>query len=1076
MSNTITVSGVGIPDFAIPFPSSQIPFGQNGSNLYAVLANANATFGFNLTPNKLDMEFVPIPRNEPVYHGTSGQLPAIGTSLSMEIGDFYFKGRVIHSDYDSSDRGTIVRIGLEDDRKILEKIKIHTEDLGNRPPSGIVSVGRAYRVLHGLTDEDANIVDSLVFEYNKIQEQGATYVEIIEAIQLAIDENQISFDLNKIPSVEKIEANIGGSVEALRFKFNMTSLAEVISSVLQDSAYDWYWNMDSDFVSIVNKKIGFQIEENNLIALINEVSGFGDPSEGTQRLSFGQDASQEPTRFRLLGGRQQGFINSELLSPIDGLDTFVLDGNIVFTPAWGNISIGFYDADGFYRTYTPSDKELQMALAGIEQWAYFKIYQVSEFGIPADAGSIAAQHDTFQSRFDPLEILADLAGNDPENNIRIIDNRRDEEHNWVIDFFNRVNNHAQRHFGRSYVLSNVAFNEASGLFKPIDAAWCNLENQIDGQATGVSGSPGPFVEDYDIHTDFGPVSPFVTDDFRISAHVVLPTNTVYGPQGDQAPADFTHWTEDAPPFNPDGDGRHYVPCSIQIVGGRIINPRSSELYSFEDYPDGTLWVQLPIIAGTMQQDGVLANLATLIELSKQVDSAGLFDVVDPTMLIEPYNALSGVAIPIEARIRYGQNFPDPWVTGNEHYLRGEDVEVDDAFVPWNFFPIGNQTSLEIMTDRAVRKVQGRAVNQVFSRYADIQQVGLPTLTFDSFANQAVNASGLYGERTHGVTDFNISLGTEGYSTRYKIASYFAEFGREAPLGERLRAELDGILHPIDFTTFNLASPIPPPPGDPISSNVPGFMPPLVGEKKAGVKVVISQVNDIFTLDYSNNPSLGPEQERYRGLTETGNYLKPPSYTGSEDFTTGAICVDGFLNIGDSAIYHTDEFELPTGNTVLRYFTSGRKFGAGNVVLVKQQSSQNSSNYDVILEGGLSRAILNVPALNGSVRVNDRTTLIANNDASVKPGNAASGVYLQSSSAGAIPVQIISLDDAGTPDAFAYVRRINSDLEPDTGQALGSGIPFPFPSFAQIGDQGLLGTSSDGRDTIYLSRLPFRNLP
>jgi len=1084
MTNTITVSGIGIPDDAVAFPSGQIPFGNGGSNLYAFLAGANASFGFNGTPNSLDMDFIPVPRNEPIFHGASGNLPAIGTFLEMFIGDFIFRGRVQHADYQSTpSQGTLVKVLLEDDRHSLARIKIHTEDLGDNVPSGVVSVGRSYRLLHGLTNDSNDTVDALVFDYNKIANQGATYGQIIDALQLAIDEEQITFSINQIPSVDQLEANIGGAIEALRFKFNMTTLTEAITTILQDSGYDWYWNMTSQKVDLVNKKAEFNISEENILQLLNEATGYSDISEATKRLSYGQDGVSEPTRVRLLGGRQQGIINSALLSPIDGLDTSALDGKVKFYPAWQNIMVGFYDAGGYYRTYTPTDKELQMALAGIEQWSYFKIYQTKSaanggFALKGDAGSKAAKHENFRSRFDPLETLADIAGNDSENNIRVISNRRDEEQNWTIDFYSRINSHAQRHFGRSYIASGVIYNEASGLFLPVDSAWCNVENQINGQTLSASGSTGPFPENYKINTDLGPISPFVSNDWRVSPHVVLPANTVYGPQGNSAPASFTEWTEDAPPFNPDGDGKHYIPCTLQVVGKRIINPRSSTLYGFENYPDGTLWVQLPVIAGVTSQDSVLANLATLIELSKEMGGEGLFDLVDPTILIEPYSKLHSVAIPVESRIRYGQTYPDPWVLGELHYQRQEKVVVEESFVPWNFYPIGNDTSLKIMTDRAIRRVQGQYITHVFSRYADVEQVGLPTITFDSFANQGVNASGQYGARTHGITEMNLTIGTQGYMSRYKIASYFASFGKEAPLGERVRAELDGILHPIDFTTLDLTDPSPPAPiGAPPAGDTP-YLPYFFGEKKTALKVNISEVNDVFTMEYASDPSSGPTEERYRGITQTGEYEKPATYSGDEDFVSGAICVDGFLNHDDEALYHVDEFEYDTSlgtRKVYRYFTGGRAFGNGSIVTVKQVNGSDSSKFDVTLDGSLARAIAGVSVLGGgSVSVGDTTTLVTNSDAKVKPGNAASGLYIQTSAGSSVPVEIISIDNPGTSGAFAYVRKINSYLQPDNSQSLTSGTPFPFPSHARVGDQGLLATTSNGTNAIFIARVPLGN--
>jgi hypothetical protein len=161
-----------------------------------------------------------------------------------------------------------------------------------------------------------------------------------------------------------------------------------------------------EFEELINKKIPFDFTEADLLDIVSQFGSASGLNE-TQQFGYGQDVVPDPTRFRVLGGHQEGFINSHLLSPIDGLDTFGLDGfvtkdvrasgiQVVFSPAWLNLTIGFYDSDGFYRTYLPREKELQLALAGIEQWSYYKKYQsVSPnndppgYGFPPDDGSIA---------------------------------------------------------------------------------------------------------------------------------------------------------------------------------------------------------------------------------------------------------------------------------------------------------------------------------------------------------------------------------------------------------------------------------------------------------------------------------------------------------------------------------------------------------------------------------------------------------------------------------------------------------------------------------------------------------------
>ena len=1090
ITNGVVVSGVGVPLNGIPFPSGQFTNNEPGSQLCAFLASVNSTFGFNLTPNACQTEWVPC-GDAYAFHGASGQLPEIGHLLEITVGDFFFRGRVSHADYTSSTGGTIVNISIEDNRHSLRRVKIHTEDLGEDGPSGVVSIARAFRKINNLNDVLGDPNDVNIKEYRYILQFGGTYSQLLAAVDYYYNENKCSIAATELPTAEQLEKNVASSTTSLRFQFNLNTLDEVITRVLLDTGYDWYWNMDAQRIALINKKVPFDFSEANLLDIVSQFGSVSGLNE-TKQFGFGQDVVPDPTRFRVLGGHQEGFINSHLISPIDGIDTFGLDGyvskdihasgiEVIFSPAWSQLSVGFYDAGGFYRTYIPTEKELQLALAGIEQWSYFKKYQTTAttanppgYAYAADDGSIAAKDPSFQSRLDPLMPLASFGTGDEASGIRIISNRRDAEQNWVLNFYARMRDHASRHYGRSYVLEGLLFNQASGLFNLIDAAWANVENQIEGFSLSSSGvmtnGSGIFIEDYQINKQLGPISPFITDDFRVRAHCRLPKDTIYGPLGDDNPAGFGNWTEDASPFNPTGDGSHYIPVDLFLVGNRVINPRSDALYSFESFPEGTLWCQLPINAGPsggLRSDTTIASLATLITTNTKLSGSGLLDIINPATALNVYSTLSGVAIPVQARSRYGQTYPSQWVLGDLHYERHEDIQLDDQFVPWAFSPEGSQTSLQIMTDRAVRRAEGKIVPRSSSRYADFQQVGLPLLSFDAFAEQNIGPSGLYGEISHGVNELNITFGIDGFITHYKVQSYFPKFGREAPLGERVRAFLNGILNPVDFTNLSLLNPNPLDAKDPL---LPGdtFLPPIFFDKEErAVRVTIIEANNIFTLA---DPPGSETQERYRGRDQHG-YIKPAYGAGSFnlDFSEGGICIDGFLNIGDEALYHSDEFELPDGKIILRYFTQGRPFGNGTIVKVVQVNPDDSSKYDVTIVDpttlatlGDERAILGLSVLNGSVNLNDNTTLAVQGDAPVSPGASNDTVFIngttQAAVAGVTPVEIISMLHQGLSTAVAQCRPLDyNGVMISSGTLYVDVIPIPFRQMATSGDRGFLAS-------------------
>jgi len=906
----ITVTGSGLTSMVM-FPSGLIPEGTTGSNLKAYLSSLSSSFGFNESPHNFLLNFIPVGIEETI-HGASGQLPSIGTELSLSVGDFLIKGYVTHSEYGVTNGGTVVSINMEDKRRMLRQTKITTDDLGSSRPSGIVSIPAELRELYDFNANQSR--DPITWEYRKILENGATYSEIYIALSNAYSDDKSIISHLQLPSPDIIAANMGGSdAAAVRFKFDMTTLDDVMSQIMKDSAYDWYWNMNKDTVSVVNRKQAFSISEGTLF---NNLSN----SEYTN-LRFGNDAVNEPSRVRLLGARMQGFWNSDILSPIDGIN--LPENDVTFYPAWHNLTVQFVDFNGQLRSYKPHDLELQMALAGIEQWSYYKLYQTASsssdppgFEMSADNGSIAAQHPEFQSRFDPTMPLSEWMAN-PSGNIRQINNRRDAQQNWVLQFYNRVDDLAQRHFGRSYVASGLLYNQSSGLIQVVNSAWANIENQIEGQNLSIVGARGPFIAGYQINKTLGPLSPFMQKDFRVSAHTVLPSSTLYGSDGEDVPASFMAWSEDVEPYNPSGTGKHYIPVQLSEVGQKILDPRNTEdRYAFQEYPDGTIWCQFPTIIAESRASGtVLDTLTTVIESVNNSTASGEIDFLSPTLLIKPYSSITGVAIPVELRQRYGDGYPDTWISGTIHPRMGEHVAIDDSFAPWNFFPVGNQGSIQIMDAYAKRRLEGIYIDATQSRYAELTQVDFPKTSFDSFAIQS-GVNGEYGIRDHGIASLSLSYGVGGITTTYRINDFFPKTTRESPLGDRDFPAFMAPVHPIDFDIFDFnASPFR---TTPVKSNIKYRM----ESESIHKKVVINEVNNV--LDITIGDSTGVSPEYYFGQTEQGEVF-PNKHNRDFDgrlMTDGAECQDGFLDHGDPATYHYEKMGKTIGNNVRYYYFTG----------------------------------------------------------------------------------------------------------------------------------------------------------
>lgn len=1073
----INIEGLGLGDCdpVIVFPSGQIEPGFPGRDLDAALIQINGQFGFNNTPHNFTTTWVPTRDDPKAFHGASGQAPNVGEIIGFTVGEFLVSGEITHSEYNvDSNGGTILNINLRDTRGCLDAITVITEDLGYNPGSGSISVARGVRLTKGFTDPGGNVSEELFREYRKILELGSTYPQLLDAIQLAVDQGEIQFDLDTIPTKEDLEANLGGNASAIRFRFDATPLSEVMTRVLEATAYDWYWSMSENQVRLINRKVPFELEENNLLDIVSQL-GAASGLDQTIRLAVGNDLVSQPRKVRLLGAHQEGWINSPLLGPLDGVETTV--SGVIFEPAWPRFSVQFTDANGILRSYVPKNIELQAALKGIEFWAYYKKYQTAPpntsltspgFGLPQDAGSIAAQHPDFQSRVDPAQPLAGLGGNEL-GQLRLINNRRDAGQNWVLNFFGRVQDHANRFYGKAYIASGILANEASGSFKLLNSAWGNIENQVEGQTISVNGSSGLFVNNYEINRDLSPLAPFKGTDDKIAAHCILPKGTVYGPEGDSPPASFGQWTEDYNVGNTAAatgrrarTGEHYIPVTLTEVGQLTIDPRDP-LRAFEEYPEGTILCELPVIAGHgLKEDFVFQNLVTLAEQALESTSSGLFDVVDPGLLVDPFDSLSGVAIPVQFTQRYGMSFPSEWVSGVLITdCDSEELVIDDSFAPWNFPPQGNTTSLQLMEDRLFRRLQGLIAPAASSRYSQIELLGLPQISFDSFSNNTPDPSGRIGVRNHGITDVNFSLGGNGIRSNYRIASFFAEFGRDAPLGERQRSILNGIITPID--TDVVSSPLVPSDRTPPRPTPPPFIGGPSARGETTVRVTIDTVNNALTFFLIPDPGT---QERYRGQS-TQQYNTPPIIPGSMDpdfeATGGAICIDGFLNIGDEAIYHVNEFRLPGGRReIQRYFTGGRSFSNGTVVFVSGVGS-SSDVFDVAIEStNPLRRLVDVPLLNGAVAVGDFTTLASQANKGTprvleRPGSTlvTPGIFLNPGGNSSLPVQVIAVTDPGTSGAIVSVQRLTDTGDLDSNAEITTGVrPIPHPEFVITGDKGV----------------------
>ena len=636
--------------------SAGVPPGSGfGITIPGYFAGMNAKFGFNDSPHTFDIDVV-----QDSFGGSLDTLPEIGTAAKFYIGPDFFTvaGRVTHVEYSDTMSGTTATISLQDRRKDLDNVSIFTEDQGGLTTldgRGILSVGSYLResVPGALTSEDRRYVQN--------NEEGALYEDLRSTIINSPYVSGLGFDPeNLFPEASIVESNLpitasglNVSLDLFRWKFDGSSLRSVLTTVLNDLGFDWYWLLEGERVAIVNRAVDFQITEDNIP--IPNSSGY------TTNVRWGVDETDADDYVGILGARQEGFIDSDLLSPIDGLPT---PSGIKFVKAWDSLTVGFYDSAGIYRTYIPPERELPLAMKGFDYWSVFKKHQTT-LGFASDAGFLAAQDPNFQSRIDDKfvdQAIIDLivAGGDitegfptlggTQTNLdslsasnkalvleqialtnyysgkKYIPSKKSQNQNWIMEWYEKVKNIADNFYGRVYAAEGILIDKDYGLFATTDAAWGNVENQLP---SGLSFGPN-----YAIDPDYQPLAPFIKEDTRVGAYAVLPAYTAHGKDGSESPDEFDRWNVDA------SKGHQYVPVNLMTVDNFTKDPRAAES-PFLTYEPGTVVCQFGKIPG----EALLRD----VSLSSNPFVSGIFneninsqiDFLDPTYLIKPYEYFDG---------------------------------------------------------------------------------------------------------------------------------------------------------------------------------------------------------------------------------------------------------------------------------------------------------------------------------------------------------------------------------------------------------------------------------------------------
>ena len=920
MVDSIHVTASGLPSHEeqkIGFPS-----GAFDLPIEAFLSSFNATFGFNNNPHGFDLEYVPGDPDQLAAFQES-RLPAIGSGVAFfAAGDFFIKGRIIHADYNKAINGNVLSIRIEDTRTDIDDFVIDTYGVfgsNDAPTESVVDV-RYWFVQTRIktlpqTGPLRDAGRSRAFkDLNQLETQGASYRQIYEAVQF-FEQNvgTITGLVDAIPLPEVVESQLPEDPDAYRWKFKAQPFLQALSKILSDISYDFYWIMSEDRIGVINRKFPVNISE-------TEIPISGDPAE-TISQRFGQDEGERPTTVRLLGAEMEGVVGCGDFKvesgaygfgvPIGGTGVALeydlgisvcestdLGRVLNFIPGWRNAILKFFGPDGSLREIRPTDRQLAAALKGIEYWA-------TEVQLDNRITTFTIQDLSSETERQVINTAA-------SGRLGRIPNRLQTDRAWIVEWYNRMRTFAQNHFARTYVLSkDTPLYDFIDEINVLPEAWSNLENQTDD---------GSFKDDYEVSDRFKFLSPFWNRQTnKLKAFATVSFGTKWGQDGTGTPAQFDKFNE-----TPEGD--QLVP--IEVSQWNRANDKFKEefLEPLREDEKGIM-IRLPNHAWEKQVvDDTLAGIPNLVSMKDLFNGDTTFDIVDPLEYLTPFTVLpSSIGLPLRTKRRFGLKFPEVWASGTG--VKRETIIREDL-APWNFEPRGLKNSFQLMNDEARSALASRVVNRNAVTFAETSKIGLPVISFDSFANQVEKSQG-YGVVTHGVTNLNMTYSVStNWQTKYSLKSHFAQLIKARPVFDGPEEDFNFIFRRLEEDIRNKLPP-----------DI--FQPPEIFDPKldAGKEVFQVENPDKFEITVTIQTVFDRgADEFYRGVDDRNIQWPRALDSGinldesSQAFINRkAFAVDGFLQQGMTAIYHYEEQE---DGSFVHYFTGGVALAESRVVALR----------------------------------------------------------------------------------------------------------------------------------------------
>lgn len=726
-----------------------------GTFLGASLTSLNVSVGWGSQPSEMKVGLVIDPSNGDGFNPDN-----IGDPVYLQYGSLNFGGLLSNITYSNGSDGRVYEATVVDPRSILEGVQLiiagYTGSVFNVP--NLYNIYGALEAVYG----DSGLNDSGI-EWYKIRD---TFLTLHFSNPIRFGNYSYYIDLSRLPSLPNYY-RIGGEV---------ISLMDFILEVCDASAHDVFFKLllsstGQHVITAFTVNRGTQPQFGKITTFLanqNEIvrSDIGVELRNETTSKFLVGGNKTDVLFQFADGGSTGDFTDNTIFPYWGLDE---EGDVVLGSGNVRDSHNFIlpsrgiNVIGVGETYHSNIEEMRAALVGRDSWELLleaennntnsiHFGKANKIGLLTDLWVNKILWDRYDvehiESMTPVEMTKFLG-----LNIKRTSDSLKSEHEENIDrLYNYIKSFADEYYGVKYMV----------IVPSGQAKWDYDQNKI---ITNLEPTEGGFIEEVFWS---GAVSlNLMPPDYNF---VSLEDNRI------RCYAKFDNYkTLDLSELSPEDYilGNHLGPSgSASVFVKATLQPEFQFLDRSEAYSPRAI-LELPgrVKLNLVDDRKLDVGLFKKVFIDKVVEAKGITRAAGLALfnsLVSRFGSelaflgVEGLAVTpamVAVPLKSNTDFYGPWYAVGANGKT--EFEKDDSLVPWNY---GGYTLMNLAGNA---KVSSALANFQLGEGGSIELPGLPIIDIGA---ELVN-SGPY------ITDINVSIGTQGVTTTYRMSTWSSRFGK-----------------------------------------------------------------------------------------------------------------------------------------------------------------------------------------------------------------------------------------------------------------------------------------------------------